>query len=659
MKADLLSQIEVAQRRRRLQIIATVVAILIIAAVAIAAFSTKVYRVESFPKMAPAENAHSKLLAGSGIKIGNRFFLFSDAATIQFSYQGHISEERILTVQDTLDSLSIELIPMPKRLLLRTEPSVAVTWLVNEEFTGRASSLEIEVTPNVVNSIEALDFFGRSITQKVQIDWQETHSGEVTFDVDEWSISVTSTPEGAEILAGDQKLGVTPVNLVPGLQRDSLMIRKDGYETQQFLLSSIKGKSLSSMNVLLKKSVRSLPVALQPPGGELLGGVLNTEKTLFTPANPLPRKITYLKQGYVAETKTVTLATEKLSFDLKPANGELLVTSPVGGEVKMSQMAAQKIPARLKLPIGDATVAVSSDGFQSQQIDVSIFQDETTTISPVLEPIAVYRARTAKPTELAPHEIKLTKIVGEPLQVGASRSVKGQRANEILRDVKFTRHFYFAESEISEAQFGAYLGKASTSKLPVTNITWEEAAKYCNYLSEKQGLDPFYLIRRGGVVGWNSKSIGYRLPTEAEWEYVASKYTKRSPRIFVWGDAYEIPQSGFGNIADKAAQGKAKKFIADRSDGHAGLATVGFSNQVGSISDLSGNVSEWVHDYYSVSFPTEQPLADYQGPTAGRQHFIKGSNYLSSSWTELRSSYREPIDGARTDVGFRIARYVF
>ena len=76
MKADLLNQIEVAQRRRRRQIIAATVAILIIAAVAIAAFSTKVYRVESFPKMAPAENALSKLLAGSGIRLVIDFFSF-------------------------------------------------------------------------------------------------------------------------------------------------------------------------------------------------------------------------------------------------------------------------------------------------------------------------------------------------------------------------------------------------------------------------------------------------------------------------------------------------------------------------------------------------------------------------------------------------------
>ena len=86
---------------------------------------------------------------------------------------------------------------------------------------------------------------------------------------------------------------------------------------------------------------------------------------------------------------------------------------------------------------------------------------------------------------------------------------------------------------------------------------------------------------------------------------------------------------------------------------------MGFSKQVGDITDLSGNVSEWVHDYYSVAAPANQPLLDYLGPVRGRQHFIKGSNYLSSSWTELRNSYREPIDGARADVGFRVARYVF
>lgn len=659
MKPDLLHQIEAAQRRRRLQVIISLIALLIVGVVAAVALSAKIYNLMVFPAMAEAEEAAMRTQAGSGMRIGDRFFLLSNTAEIEFSYPGHISETRLLRSDDSEDIVRIELAPAPKRVLLRTEPSIEVTWLVNEEFTGQADSIAIDVLPNVDNAVEVLDLFGRSLKQQIEVDWRNEESKQVIVDVNEWTISLTSQPEGAQISAGTELLGSTPLGLVPSTNTESLVVSKDGFQSKRLSLSSVQLEKLSKVHVILEPAAKGLPIMLVPPGGELIGGQLSGNGTLFVPDLPLPSKVTYLKQGYVAKSQVLTSGTQQLSFELKLAMGELLVTSPTGGQLEIRGMALREIPTLVALPVGDATVTVSSDGFRSEKIEVSIFQDQTTEISPELETLEAYRSRTATPKEHAPHGIVLTKIIGEPIRLGASRNVRGQRANEIFRDVNFTRHFYMSDTEISEAQFSAYSGKASNSNLPVTGVTWEEAVKFCNYLSDKQGIEPFYIIRSGRVVGWNKKSIGYRLPTEAEWEYVSSKYTKRKQSIFIWGNDYEVPRNGFGNIADKSAEGKAKKFIADRSDGQAERASVGFSKQVADLADLAGNVSEWVHDYYSISVPTEQPLNDYQGPTLGRQHFVKGSNYLSSSWTELRNSYREPIDGSRADVGFRVARYVF
>ena len=659
MKPDLLQQIEAAQGRRRLQVIVSLIALLVVSGVAAIAMTAKIYSVMVFPAMVPGDEAAMRTQAGSGVRLGNRFFLLSDTAEIEFSYPGHISETRLLKSQDNEDTLRIELAPTPKRVLLRTEPSIEVTWLVNEEFTGQAESIEIDVLPNVENTVEILDLFGRALTQQIEIDWRNEESREVIVAVNEWIISLTSQPEGAQIFTGTEQLGRTPLSLMPDTNKENLVVSKDGFQSKRLSLSSVQLDKLPTVHVTLEPAAKELPITLAPSNGELIGGQLSGNATLLVPDLPLPRKITYLKEGYVAESQVVTSATQQLGFDLKPATGELLVTSPVGGQLGIQGMAPRVIPTLLALPVGDATVAVSSDGFRSEKIEVSIFQDKITEISPELETLKAYRSRTATPKERAPHGIVLTKIIGEPTRLGANRNVRGQRANEILRYVNFTRHFYMSDTEVSEAQFGAYSGKTSKSNLPVTGVTWEDAAKYCNYLSDMRGLEPFYVVRGGRVIGWNSKSIGYRLPTEAEWEYVASKYTKRKQSIFIWGNDYEVPRNGFGNIADKSAEGKAKKFIADRSDGQAERAPVGFSRQIADVTDLSGNVSEWIHDYYSITLPTEQPLTDYQGPTMGRQHFIKGSNYLSSSWTELRNSYREPIDGSRADVGFRVARYVF
>ena len=100
--------------------------------------------------------------------------------------------------------------------------------------------------------------------------------------------------------------------------------------------------------------------------------------------------------------------------------------------------------------------------------------------------------------------------------------------------------------------------------------------------------------------------------------------------------------------------------ISGYSDGNKKRATVGsYQREKSGLFDMSGNVSEWVHDIYTVEPPDKDlTYADFLGPKRGSQHIVKGSNYLSSSWTEFRGSFKESSDGARSDVGFRIARFI-
>lgn len=74
---------------------------------------------------------------------------------------------------------------------------------------------------------------------------------------------------------------------------------------------------------------------------------------------------------------------------------------------------------------------------------------------------------------------------------------------------------------------------------------------------------------------------------------------------------------------------------------------------------MSGNVSEWVNDVYSLNIPNpNQKYLDYLGLPSGPEHVIKGSNFSSASWSELRASFKESSAVGRSDVGFRIARYI-
>jgi formylglycine-generating enzyme required for sulfatase activity len=75
--------------------------------------------------------------------------------------------------------------------------------------------------------------------------------------------------------------------------------------------------------------------------------------------------------------------------------------------------------------------------------------------------------------------------------------------------------------------------------------------------------------------------------------------------------------------------------------------------------DMGGNVSEWCHDYYSISpYNAQKVDIDPMGPEAGRHHVIKGSSWMQAGISELRLSYRDYSETRRSDLGFRIARYM-
>ena len=84
-----------------------------------------------------------------------------------------------------------------------------------------------------------------------------------------------------------------------------------------------------------------------------------------------------------------------------------------------------------------------------------------------------------------------------------------------------------------------------------------------------------------------------------------------------------------------------------------------FPAESSGLHDITGNVSEWVHDHYAIMPGGAGTGVDPLGPAAGQSHVIKGSSWRSGSLTPLRAAYRDGLHGGRDDVGFRIARYLY
>lgn len=159
---------------------------------------------------------------------------------------------------------------------------------------------------------------------------------------------------------------------------------------------------------------------------------------------------------------------------------------------------------------------------------------------------------------------------------------------------------------------------------PITYISWYDAIDYCNYRSVKEGLEPYY-PRSGTEYTCNHKANGYRLPTEAEWEYAACGGLKGITDNFKYAGSNDIDEVAWHNMNSKGRihrVGKKKP------------------NQLG-IYDMSGNVWEWCWDKY----------------TSGSYRVFRGGGWYDvPAYAHVDNRGRNSPDTRDYGLGFRVVR---
>lgn len=172
---------------------------------------------------------------------------------------------------------------------------------------------------------------------------------------------------------------------------------------------------------------------------------------------------------------------------------------------------------------------------------------------------------------------------------------------------------------------------------PVYNVTWIDAVTFCNGLSVMQGYQQVYTISGTSVTADFTKN-GYRLPTEAEWEFAARG-----------GDStHGYQYAGSDTLGDVA-------WYENNADNRAHTVGTKAANELG-LYDMSGNVKEWCYDWYG-GYP-DTPRTDYTGVTLGEYRVIRGGSWRYSWYCDLSTrDQRDPIDNYDdNELGFRVAR---
>jgi formylglycine-generating enzyme required for sulfatase activity len=439
-----------------------------------------------------------------------------------------------------------------------------------------------------------------------------------------------------------------------------------------------------------------LVVRSSPAGANVtVGGAYRGRTPLEIDVRPgIAQAVSVLREGYEPAGREVSIAAggrEVAEFRLTPILGEVIVrANPADAQLFVDGAARGAASQTLSLPATAHVIEIRKAGYAPhrvtvtprpglpQNVDVTLLEgvSRETGTAVVTEPATVAAGSTPEaaqpavvgltPTVRSKTGLELKLVPAGEYTMGSPRREAGRRANEAQRPVRLERRFYLSPREITNAEFRQFRPShrsgyilQSTLELdrqPVVNVSWQDAAAYANWLSTQDGLEPAYVQQAGRLVPVVPATNGYRMPTEAEWEWVA-RWSGGAPRKYPWGDALPVPP-GAGNFADRRAQPLVAQVLADYDDGHPATAPVGSfaANPLG-FHDMGGNVAEWTHDLYTVQPPATAVAVDPAAGGAGAVHVIRGSSWQHSGVTELRSAYRDYGDGKRNDLGFRIARY--
>lgn len=627
------------------------------------------------------------------LRMKDTFLTARGEYTVTAGKNGYQPLETKIQVNGSLDdALHFTLKKLPGKVDIRTEPVSGVKIVIDGKTIAHtpAKELILEAGPHQLTLIKE-----RYLTQQqtVEIDGLDKHQQYLFTLQPGWGeLYLNTMPAGGVVSINDKPSGKTPVTLSLMAGHYDIVITRPGYTDHHIRLDLEAGEKVAIDPVKLIPAVATIALSSTPGNAIVtLDGTYQgrTPLTLYLEPNR-EHKLSLTTPGYKTLVKQVAYsaaANEKLHLRLPSEQGSVLITaSPPETQLFINGKSAKKSSGLFLLPALKQTIEAKAKGYISQsrtivpdknynqQLDFNLRKAETSaSVSQHKKPVK--KAHRKSPTAVSQADKAYTNTIGQTMlllppasfSMGSRSNDPGRRANEKERRVQLTRAFYLSATEVTNAQYrefsnthdsGSYQGFSLNGALqPAVNVSWENAARYCNWLSKKEGLTPFYTFSKNNV-SHNLSANGYRLPFEAEWSF-AARTAKRPIQVkYPWTGNYP-PTSKVANFADTSAYRILPSTLPNYHDGFPVSAAIkSFSANPAGLYDLGGNVSEWCHDYYTPGTGISSKLElNPLGPPTGTHHVVRDSSWRDASITELRFSYRNYSRKAGNDIGFRIARF--
>jgi len=610
------------------------------------------------------------------VSLGGRLLALPGDYRLQATLEGYrVLQKPLEVAMGGFQEFSFQMEELPGRVSIQLDPAVPFRLFVDNEPLATSVGGVVEIdrgvhrlrveTERYLPEETQLDVAGLGKAQNLALSLRPGWAG----------VHISSQPPAALVRVDDESVGTTPLELqiLQGPHTITLSMAAHKPVTLQQQITA--GSALLLEDIRLPPADGRLVLQSAPPGASISvdGDFHGTTPMTLTLSSAQEHDVQLSKPGYTTTAEGVKLVPDEereLTVTLPPQYATLFVSAqPADASLSVDGKPAGEATRRLRLTTRPHSLEFRKPGYVTQRFTVNPRAGVSQNLDVTLKTVAQAKV-DATPDTLTTAAGQVLRLVRPAVafRMGASRREAGRRANESRRLVQLTRPFYLGEKEVSNGQFRLFRASHSSGTAegaglddvdqPVVKVSWDDAARYCNWLSQKDGLPLAYQEKGGHMAALRPATTGYRLPSEAEWAYVARVLGRQSPARYPWSGSYP-PTTVAGNFADARISDSFADVIPGYDDGYRGTAAVGsFAASPAGFYDLGGNVAEWTNDFYAV-YPgeAERVVKNPDGPATGEHHVVRDSSWRRGNITELRLSYRDYSREPRSDLGFRIARY--